>query len=68
MSLYLHTWVICMGKMNIVLDDETERKFREAVFMRKGMKKGNISEALEEAINQWMKVNSKDLPKEEKKH
>lgn len=45
-----------MGKMNIVLDDETEQKFREAVFKRKGMKKGNISEALEEAIKQWMVV------------
>jgi hypothetical protein len=43
-----------MGKMNIVLDDELETKFRETVFKRKGMKKGNISEALEEAIKQWM--------------
>jgi len=43
-----------MGKMNIVLDDELEEKFRKAVFQRKGMKKGNISKALEEAIKQWM--------------
>jgi hypothetical protein len=43
-----------MGKMNIVLKDDVEQKFRKAVFERKGMKKGNISEALEEAINQWM--------------
>jgi hypothetical protein len=43
-----------MGKLNIVLKDEVEQKFRRAVFERKGMKKGNISEALEEAINQWM--------------
>lgn len=45
--------------MNIVLDDETERKFREAIFKRKGMKKGNISQALEEAIDQWMQATSK---------
>jgi hypothetical protein len=43
-----------MGKMNIVLDDDLEKKFRKVVFERKGMKKGNISEALEEAINCWM--------------
>ncbi len=45
-----------MGKMNIVIDDELEKKFREAVFRRKGMKKGNISDALQEAINQWIDV------------
>jgi len=43
-----------MGKMNVVLDDELESKFRKAVFERKGMKKGNISEALEEAIKDWI--------------
>jgi hypothetical protein len=45
-----------MGKMNVVLKDETEKKFRRAVFERKGMKKGNISDALEEAIDQWIKT------------
>lgn len=48
-----------MGKMNIVLDDELERKFREVIFQKKGMKKGNISESLEEAIKQWMDYQSK---------
>jgi len=46
--------VTSMGKMNIVLDDELEKEFRKVVFERKGMKKGNISEALEEAIKQWI--------------
>lgn len=40
--------------MNIVLDDNLEEKFRKAVFESKGMKKGNISEALQEAIEKWI--------------
>jgi hypothetical protein len=43
-----------MGKMNVVLPDDLEERFRRAVFERMGMKKGNISEALEEAVDLWM--------------
>ena len=49
-----------MGKMNIVLDDKVEEKFRRAVFERKGMKKGNISKALSEAIEQWINFYEKE--------
>jgi hypothetical protein len=55
-----------MGKMNIVLKDELEQRFRKTVFERKGMKKGNISKALEEAIKQWMEFYHPD--KNEEKH
>lgn len=48
-----------MGKINIALDDEIEEKFRKAVYQRKGMKKGNISKALEEAIEHWIKTYEK---------
>jgi hypothetical protein len=44
-----------MGKLNVVLPDEVEKRFRKAVFEKKGMKKGNISEALEEAVEAWMR-------------
>ena len=54
-----------MGKMNIVLSDEVEEKFRKAVFERKGMKKGNISEAFEEAIQQWIDYRKKERCKKE---
>jgi hypothetical protein len=43
-----------LGKMNIVLGDKTEERFRKAVADNKGMKKGNISVALEEAIELWI--------------
>lgn len=45
-----------MGKMNVVLSDKIEERFRKAVFQRKGMRKGNISIALEEAIDHWIKT------------
>jgi hypothetical protein len=50
-----------MGKMNIVLPDDLEKKFRKAVFEKKGMKKGNISDALVEAINGWIETESQKL-------
>ena len=44
-----------MGTMNIVLSDDIEEKFRQAVAQKLGMRKGNISKALEEAITLWIK-------------
>jgi hypothetical protein len=52
---------ILMGKMNVVISDETETRFREAVAYHKGMKKGNISKALEEAINLWLDSRSSSI-------
>jgi hypothetical protein len=44
-----------MGKILVALDDELERRFREAVFRRYGMKKGNLTTAISEAIDLWLK-------------
>ena len=41
--------------MSIVLNDKTEREFRKTVYETKGYKKGNISEAFEEAVECWIK-------------
>ena len=41
-------------KLQVVLSDETEQKLRDTIFKTKGMKKGNISEAIEEAIELWI--------------
>lgn len=55
---YLYIWVYpisIMGRMDIVVNDELENKFRQEVSKRLGFKKGNISVAIEEAISDWVK-------------
>ena len=41
-------------RMDVYLTEDQERRFKEQVFKRKGMKKGNISEAVQEAILLWI--------------
>lgn len=48
-----------MGKVTLVLDDKLEERFREAIFKSKGMKRGNMSEAFEEALEMWIKSTNK---------
>jgi hypothetical protein len=43
-----------MGKLNIAIKDETEERFRRAVADHMGLKKGNLSKAMEEAIYLWI--------------
>ena len=43
-----------MRKMNFVIKDETEERLRRAIADYMGVKKGNISKAMEEAINLWI--------------
>ena len=43
-----------MGAIKVILSDELEQKFRDEVFKSKGMKKGNITIAIEESINMWI--------------
>jgi hypothetical protein len=33
---------------------ELEKKFRETIFKKYGMKRGNITKAIEEAIKDWI--------------
>jgi hypothetical protein len=42
-------------RIDIYLDEHLEKRFKEQVFKRKGMKKGNISESIQEAILLWIK-------------
>ena len=41
-----------MGRVDIILPDDLERQFREEVFKRFGMKRGNLTKAIKEAIAQ----------------
>ena len=47
-----------MGRMYIVLSDETERRLRLAVVTVFGGKKGDLSNAIEEAVKQWLSKNA----------
>lgn len=43
-----------MARMDIIIPDDLEKRFREEVFKRLGMKRGNITVAIQEAIKQWI--------------
>ncbi len=43
-----------MARINLVIDDEIDKQFRDEVARRLGMKKGNIKIAIEEAMKLWI--------------
>lgn len=45
---------VLMVKTTIELSDEIDQKFRQSVAIKKGMRKGALGEALEEAVNVWL--------------
>lgn len=56
---YLRICFYVLGRIDFNLNSELEERFRKEVYKRKGMKKGNITEALEEAIQYWIKKENK---------
>jgi len=44
-----------MGRIDVILPDDLEEQFRREVANRKGMRKGNLKDALKEAIVLWMR-------------
>lgn len=48
-----------MGRMDVILPDDLEQRFREEVFKRLGMKRGNITLAIQKAIEQWIEEGRK---------
>jgi len=45
-----------MGSIKVILSEELEKEFREEVFKQMGMKKGNITLAIEEAVKTWIEA------------
>ena len=45
-----------MGAIKVILSDELEEQFRTEVFKSKGMKKGNLTKSIEEAIKMWIEL------------
>jgi len=47
--------VKALGRINITISDQLEDRFRKAVATKCGWKKGALSEAIEEAVQDWIK-------------
>jgi hypothetical protein len=43
-----------LGRIYVVLSDGVERRLRLAIVKRLGGKKGDLSGAIEEAVNDWL--------------
>ena len=43
-----------MGKLNLIINDGLDDKFRLEIAKRLGMKKGNLTKAVEEAMELWI--------------
>lgn len=50
-------------KLTVLIRDDLDEQFRNAVFKSKGMHKGNLSEAVEEAIQFWIEKQEKQEKK-----
>ena len=50
-----------MGKLNIMISDELEKRFRQAIAIRWGARGGVIRKSLEEAIELWIKSKSQSV-------
>jgi len=48
-----------MGRIDVILGDDLEKEFRMAVAKELGMKKGNLTVAIEDAIRQWVEAKRK---------
>ena len=50
-----------MGKLSVVVPDALERKFRFAIAAMKDGKQGDLSDAVIEAVEDWLKKHEKTI-------
>jgi hypothetical protein len=55
-----------MGKLNLKIKDDIDQRFRTTVFKRMGLKKGNLTKAVEEAMLLWINAVEKTGEKQRK--
>jgi hypothetical protein len=60
------TYVTEMKRVDAYIPDELEQRFREEVFKRYGLRKGNLSQALEAAIRLWVENGKREEKVKEK--
>ena len=48
-----------MGRIDVILGDDLEKEFRMEVAKSLGMKKGNLTVAIEDAIRKWVEAKRK---------
>lgn len=53
-------------KLTVLIEDDLDERFRVAVFKAKGMHKGNLTEAVEEALELWIENPNKIELKEQR--
>jgi hypothetical protein len=56
-----------MGRIDIMLPDDLEERLRDTVFRRKGMRKGNLKEAINEAVTLWIEQGERFKVREDEK-
>lgn len=52
------------AKLTVLIEEKLDKRFREAIFKSKGMYRGNITEAVEEAIDLWIEKEAKKEKKD----
>lgn len=74
LSLFINLRWICsvvifMGDIRGVITAKTECTFREIAMKKFGYRKGSLSQAMEEALHQWIELNKTngEIESEEKK-
>jgi hypothetical protein len=46
--------IISMARLDLNIDDKLDAQFRDMVYKKMGMKRGNLRIAIEEAIKIWL--------------